>query len=142
MRIRTLALGAVEVVRAFGAMTRIELWLRTSDLPATCRRLGVRLDVASPAHATGLAILPRRSRPAVRAARAVTRLWPSTDTCLRRCLLIGHRLRGLEPVLRIGVRRDADGRFAAHSWLEFDGRSLDPGAVEFSVLRNTGPEQP
>ena len=142
MRVRTLALGAIEVVRAFGAMATIEFWLRTSDLPATCRRLGVRLDVASPGSATQLATLPRRTRPAVLAARAVTRLWPAADTCLRRCLLIGHRLRRLEPVLRIGVRRGADGRFAAHSWLEFDGRSLDPTAVEFSVLGSAPPIGP
>ncbi|MGH3933153.1 MAG: lasso peptide biosynthesis protein, partial [Pseudonocardiaceae bacterium] len=58
--------------------------------------------------------------------------------CLRQCLLIGHRLRRLGPVLRIGVKRDANGVFCAHSWLEVEGSTLDPTAAEFAVLGSAG----
>jgi hypothetical protein len=138
VRMRTVPRGAFEVVRAVGAMTLIEFWLRTRDLPSTCRRLGIRLHLDEPDAAVERAVLPRWSRPAVLVALAVTRVWPAGDTCLRRCLVIGHRLRRLEPILRIGVRRDDDGRFAAHSWLEFDGRTLDPTASAFVPLGLTG----
>jgi hypothetical protein len=130
---------AGELLRALGTMIFIETSLRTSDLSTTCRRLRLCVDLASPARpATGLAVLPRRSRRAVLASLAVVSRWPAGDTCLRRCLLIGHRLRRLEPVLRIGVRRNANGEFLAHSWLEFGGRTLDPTASEFAALGSTG----
>jgi hypothetical protein len=66
-----------------------------------------------------------------RALRRVTGAWPFGDTCLRRCLLRGMALKEEGPVLRTGARRDAHGRFSAHSWLEVDGQSLDPGARDF-----------
>ncbi|MGH3520977.1 MAG: lasso peptide biosynthesis protein [Haloechinothrix sp.] len=44
----------------------------------------------------------------------------------------------MAPVLRIGVRRDPDGVFSAHSWLEFQGRTLDPTASEFAALGSAG----
>lgn len=113
----------------------VEVSLRTRDLPATCRTLGIGWDLQSPAPAaTERAVLPRRTRPAVLAACVVAARWPAGDTCLRRCLLIGHRLRRLGPVLRIGVRRDAAGEFAAHSWLEIAGRTLDPAAADYLPL--------
>ena len=119
-------------------MVVVEISLRTSDLPTTCRRLGVGYDLDSPVPPeAALAVLPRRSRRVVLASLAVVSHWPAGDTCLRQCLLIGHRLRGLEPVLRIGVRRDTVGEFSAHSWLEFAGRTLDPAAFEFAALGST-----
>ncbi|MFB9381637.1 lasso peptide biosynthesis B2 protein [Pseudonocardia petroleophila] len=138
MTARRWALGALEVLLAVGPMVAIEVLLRTSDLPTTCRRLGVALDLsgADPA-ASGPAVLPRRTRRVVLACGLVVGHWPAGDTCLRRCLLTGHRLRALRPVLRIGVRR-VDGRFSAHSWLEVDGRALDPAAPAFAVLGPVG----
>lgn len=139
MRARRAALGAWEVLRALGPMVVIEISLRTGDLPATCRRLGVGCDLdSSSPPATGLAVLPRRSRRVVLGSLTVVSRWPAGDTCLRRCLLIGHRLRRLEPVLRIGVKRNADGEFSAHSWLEVGGRTLDPTASEFAALGSAG----
>lgn len=138
-RIRGALRFAVEIIGAIGWLGVIETSMRTSSLPATCRRLGVRLDVASSAPpATDLARLPRWSQTPLWAAHTATARWPVGDTCLRRCLLIGHRLRALEPVLRIGVRRDADGAFSAHSWLEFDGRTLDADAAGFAALGCVG----
>lgn len=130
---------ALELVRALWTMTVIETSLRTVDLPATCRRLRLRLDLKSETP-PGMdpVVLPRNTRAAMWAARAVISRWPAGDTCLRRCLLIGHRLRALDPVLRIGVKRDAQGTFAAHSWLEIRGRTLDPTATEYAVLSSAG----
>ncbi len=139
MRVRRWARMAWEVLRALGPMVMIEISLRTTDMPATCRRLRVRCDLDSPVPpAAELAVLPRWTRTAVLASVAVVSRWPAGDTCLRRCLLIGHRLRGMEPVLRIGVRRDANGDFSAHSWLEFGGNTLDPVAFEFAPLGSAG----
>ncbi|WP_233157086.1 MULTISPECIES: lasso peptide biosynthesis B2 protein [Amycolatopsis] len=138
MRWRRRARLAWEVLRALPPMVRIELGLRRSDLRETCRRLGVRCDLTSTEPPSDeLPVLPRWSRAPIRASYLVVSRWPAGDTCLRQCLLIGHRLRDLEPVLRIGVRR-ADGRFAAHSWLEIDGKALDPTAARYAVLGSAG----
>jgi hypothetical protein len=91
------------------------------------------LDLKSARPATELAVLPLTTRPTMRVARCLVAVWPGGN-CLRRCLLLGNRLRKLDPVLRIGVRRDEHDQFAAHSWLEIDGRTLDPSASAFHVL--------
>lgn len=134
LRLRTRVRVAAEIVRALGPLLFIELTLRTTDLPTTCRRMGFICDLADGrAPAAEEAVLPRRTRAAVLAVDALLARWPFGDTCLRRCLLLGHRLRALEPVLRIGVRRDAHG-FAAHSWLELPDGTLDSTAAEYQVL--------
>ena len=48
-----------------------------------------------------------------------------TARCLSQALLVRTllRRRGLETVLRVGVRKD-DQRFDAHAWLELEGRAL------------------
>lgn len=124
----------VEVGIAFYWLARVEVLLRRRDLPSVCRRLGIALDVesASPP-STEPAVLPGRARTTLRACSSATRRWPAGDTCLRRCLVAGRRLRHLSPVLRIGVRRD-ETAFLAHSWLEVDRRTLDPTAVDFDTL--------
>jgi hypothetical protein len=126
------------VLRAVATLARIELSLRTSDLPSTCRRLQVGLDVTRTPPATGRPLLPDWARRGMRASHLVASYWPAGDTCLRRCLLVGHRLRKLGPVLRIGVKRTRTGEFAAHSWLEIDGRTLDTSAAGFAPLAATG----
>lgn len=139
MRVRGRARLAWEVLRALGPMVVIEISLRTSDLPATCRRLRVGWDLESAAPpAADPAVLPRDARAAVVASHAVVSRWPGGDTCLRQCLLIGHRLRALGPVLRIGVKRAPGGAFSAHSWLEIGGRTLDPTASQYAALGSAG----
>ena len=131
---RTARLG-YELAVALGLLLVIEVSLRSGTLPATCRRLRVRVDLDSPAPpASPPPLLPRWTRTRMRAALLATARWPAGDTCLRRCLLIGNRLRRLDPVLRIGVRRADTGAFSAHSWLEVDGRPLDVEAADFAVL--------
>lgn len=125
---------AYELALAVGLLVVVEAGLRRTTLPATCRRLRVRLDLDGGAvPGSDAPTLPHWARPRVRAARLVTARWPAGDTCLRRCLVLGHRLRRLDPVLRIGVRR-VDGVFEAHSWLEIGGRPLDVDALGFATL--------
>jgi hypothetical protein len=129
--------GGWEIAAAIACMVVIEAGLRLSPLPTTCRRLGIRMQLDGAAAPDTTASLPASTRLPVRAALAVTQRWPAGDTCLRRCLLIGHRLRHLDPILRIGVRRDAEGAFGAHAWLEIGGQTLDPGTAGFAVLRSS-----
>jgi hypothetical protein len=119
---------------------RVELLLRTSDLPATCRRLGVVLDVGDPTRPRGpMAVLPRWARAPARWTDVLLGHWPFGDTCLRRCLVLGARLQGLAPVLRLGVRETRPGQVAAHAWLEVGGRPLDDDLDGISPLASPGP---
>lgn len=81
------------------------------------------------------ALLPRWTRVPLAAADVVTRHWPvgPEGMCLRRCLVAGQRLRGLDPVLVLGVRRGPE-RIEAHAWLVVLGGSLDPTASDFAQL--------
>ncbi|GAA5114944.1 lasso peptide biosynthesis B2 protein [Haloechinothrix salitolerans] len=127
---------AVESVRAVLTLLVIEVLLRSGGVDTACVRLGVRSDLTSARQPrAGDVVLPRRTRTPVRACCAVASVWPGGDTCLRRCLLLGHRLRELDPVLRIGVRRAA-ATFGAHAWLEIDGVPLDPAALHYAALGN------
>lgn len=124
-----------ELARALWWLTRIELRLRRHPLPVVCRKLGIELDLRSAAPpATEHVVLPRRTRTAVLACTYAVARWPLGGTCLRNCLVLGHRLRMLDPVLRIGVRRD--GELSVHSWLEIAGRTLDATAVQYATLGN------
>lgn len=125
---------ALEAARAFYWLARIERGLRRRDLPAVCRTLGISSDLQSATPpATQRAILPRNTRTPVHACQYAVAHWPPGNTCLRRCLVLARRLRHLSPVLRIGVRKDgAD--YVAHSWLEIDGRTLDPESARYATL--------
>lgn len=124
-----------ELVRALWWLTRIEIALRRHPLPVVCRRLRIELDLRSATPpATSPVVLPRRTRTAVLACTYAVARWPMGGTCLRSCLVLGRRLRTLDPVLRIGVRRD--GELSVHSWLELDGRTLDATSVQYATLGN------
>lgn len=110
----------------------VEVGLRVTTLPRLAGVLRVQVDLDG----GGLvdddpAVLPGWARRPVRATAAVLSRPPFEDTCLRRCLVLGSRLRGLRPVLRIGVKRSSTGAWEAHSWLEVDGRSLDPSRDDY-----------
>jgi hypothetical protein len=110
----------------------VEIGLRRWTLPELSRRLHVRMDLSSDAGPVPEQIvLPSGAKGSIRAVNRVLTRWPWGDTCLRRALLLGHRLSWLDPTLRIGVRRAGDGRIGAHAWLEIGGHSIDPEAAEF-----------
>jgi hypothetical protein len=129
------ALSALLTLRWMLALALVEVGLRTSRLPRICRVLGLATDLRSGAASSGAVWrIPATRHRQARAVLRATQWWPFGDTCLRQCLLMGRMLRSEHPVLRIGVQRTADGVFAAHSWLEIDGRTLDPAAAEYALL--------
>jgi hypothetical protein len=121
-----------EVLRVLLVATLVEVALHTTRLPRLARWCGVDLDLTSapPADAPPVA-LPARVRRSMAAVDLVLPLWPFGDTCLRRCLVLGQRLRTLHPVLRIGVALD-EGDFRAHSWLVVSGQVLDGDVRRFA----------
>lgn len=56
-------------------------------------------------------------------------------TCLRRSLMLYGwlRLRGLKPVLQLGIR-EAAGPFQAHAWVELEGTRLMPADNGFKAF--------
>lgn len=140
-------LGAVRLrewpatLAALAVMTVVEIGLRTTTLPRLSRWMGVPLAVngtaGNPAPGARL-VLSHRTRVRLRAARKVARHWPFGDTCLRRALVSGQRLRRLGPELHVGVAL-VDGAVAAHAWLEIDGFSLDPTSKSFAPLHGVPP---
>lgn len=56
-------------------------------------------------------------------------------TCLRQALLVHATLRrrGLQPELKLGVRRE-DGGIAAHAWVELGGQRLAQTQVDFAAF--------
>ncbi len=109
----------------------VEALLKFTSLPRTCRVLGIILDVGTESRTNERT--RSSGRPPLYEAREVssihdqvervyTRL-PLSDTCLRRALTAGFRLRSFKPRLMLGVRRDRT--LAAHAWLEVDGVVLD-----------------
>lgn len=119
----------------------VEVGLRLSTLPRLTRLLGIRLaqdceseqqqDSALP---PGLPVTWIRRRAL--AVNRVFRHWPFDSTCLRRALVLGQRIRRLDPTLVIGVRLDDSGALAAHAWLVVAGVALDPLGAQYEALRD------
>jgi hypothetical protein len=68
-------------------------------------------------------------------AKIAGRRAPLTATCLPQALAVHAllRRRGLDPSLRIGVRKSGD-RFEAHAWVELEGRALAQPALDHRPL--------
>ena len=102
----------------------VEALLRWRTLPETCRVLGIRLRV-------GESRTPSRNSSSAPECIAQVRdevdwvysRFGLPDTCLRRALTAGFRLRAHEPRLVIGVKKAAT--LDAHAWLEAKGSVLD-----------------
>jgi len=117
----------------------VETGLRFSTLPRLTRLLGIRLahdgeseqqeDSGFPSDLPA----PWIRRRAV-AVNRVFRHGPLEGTCIRRALVLGQRIRRLNPTLMIGVRRDDSGALAAHAWLVVTGIALDPLATHYETL--------
>ena len=123
-------------VRAIVVAALVEAGLRAVKLPTLARVLGVGLAASAgrPAVSPGVA----ESARVARAARFSVALWGRKERrCLREALVMGHLLRGSQPVLRLGVARDARG-VAAHAWVEVAGCAVaeDPRVLaQFTPLR-------
>ena len=134
--------SALLTAKWLALLVGVEAGLRLLNLPRLCRVIAVRLDLDSGGPAAGMWPVPQVYARTVRAVLRATRWWPFGDTCLRRCLLLARALRAHDPVIRIGVRREANGAFSAHSWLEVDGASLDPMSARFATLAAPRRDEP
>lgn len=76
------------------------------------------------------------------ACGAAARHSPVGSTCLATALTAQALLRrhGYHAGLRIGVKRDPDGAFTAHAWLEREGRVIVGGPVSFVQTYQVMPE--
>lgn len=131
-----------QVVLAVLVALVVEAGLRLCTLPRLTRLLGIRLAQGSEQQQQDMALPPSLPVTWIR-RRAVTvngvlRHWPFGDTCLRRALVLGQRIRRLQPTLVIGVRHDDSGALAAHAWLVVAGVALDPLATQYEALRDVG----
>jgi hypothetical protein len=115
----------------------VEVGLAISTLPRLTKLFGIRLAEDSGDEPTGRAtdVAPEWFRRRSAAVRSVFRHWPFGDTCLRRSLVLGQRIRRLGPVLVIGVRHDEHGKLTAHAWLTVGGVALDTLAEQYAPLR-------
>ncbi|WP_442970014.1 lasso peptide biosynthesis B2 protein [Rhodococcus sp. AW25M09] len=121
----------ITAVRLAALVIFVELALRVTSLERVCRLLDVSFDVSTCASTD----LYDQSDPhVVRSQRRVERVSRRIglgDRCLRRCVVLAVEIRDSTPILRIGVRRLNDKSFAAHSWLELAGGSLDSDANQY-----------
>jgi hypothetical protein len=76
----------------------------------------------------------------LRCTAAAARFMPVSSTCLATAMVVQALLQrhGYSALMRIGVRRPADGKFAAHAWLEYEGAVIvgGPASVvnEYQVM--------
>lgn len=119
----------------------VEVGLKLSTLPHLTRFLGIQLtqdceheqqNGSAPPSALPVSWIRRRAL----AVNRVFRHLPFNDTCLRRALVLGQRIRRLDPTLVIGVRYDESGALAAHAWLVVAGVALDPLAAQYEALHD------
>jgi hypothetical protein len=107
------------LVQVFLLAAAVEAGLRWLSVRRLGDLLGVPLStvpVTGPVDELDPWSLDFRTRRCIWAINVVFRHWPPGDTCLRRALVLGRLLRHENPVLRIGVSRQADS--LAHAWLE------------------------
>ncbi len=136
---RTRRLGDPQFAVAACVALVVEIGLTISTVPRLAGLLGIRLASDEQSKAMESVSGPPPTvwiQRRVAAVQRVLRRWPFGDTCLRRALVLGHRVRRLDPVLVIGVRHDDNGQFAAHAWLTVDGVAWDPLASQYSPLHD------
>jgi hypothetical protein len=118
-----------------------EVAVRVLTLPRAARLFAVHLGSGSEPQmapeCSSTATLPPWAVRRLAVVQAVMRHWPIDGVCLRESLVAGQRLRRLDPVMKVGVKRGAAG-VTAHAWLQIDGIDLDPAAIEFGELVLSG----
>jgi hypothetical protein len=126
-----------QFLAALAVAVIVEAGLPISTLPRLTKLFGIRLAGEGDYEPTGQApaVSPEWFRRRSAAVHRVLRHWPFGDTCLRRSLILGQRIRRLDPVLVIGVRHDEHGKLAAHAWLTVGGVALDTLAEQYAPLR-------
>jgi hypothetical protein len=122
---------------AVAFIVEVGLWIST--LPRLTKLLGIRFAADSDDRDQPTEqvpdVAPEWFRRRSAAVHRVLRHWPFGDTCLRRALILGQRIRQLDPMLVIGIRHDEHGKLAAHAWLTVGGVALDALAEHYAPLR-------
>lgn len=124
-----------EVLRAFALAAVVEWRVRRTPIRSLATELGVPLADDGRPKAAPDGVLPGWVELRLRAVDLVFKAWrfgPAGD-CLRRSLVTGHLLRDLEPVLRLGVRRDGP-QVRAHAWIEVRGVAIDSDPTAYVPL--------
>ena len=116
----------------------VEVGIRVMRLPTLATRLGVPLDTSPGSRRRMTTAPPPWALRRLELARGVVRSWPGGNTCLRRSLVMGNRVRSLHPHLRVGVAKDG-AVLSAHAWLEFDGWYFDPAATDYEIVESIPP---
>jgi hypothetical protein len=112
-------------LRAFGAFTLTAMALHWVSLPTLRRRLWRALSVNVQLSESERLPMTR----VLRCAAVASKLAPMPATCLARALVVEALLRrhGYAVQMRIGVRRPESQSFAAHAWLEYEGKIVVGG---------------
>lgn len=123
--LRRRAALAVETLLVY---SRVRWLLRRHDLPETLRVLRAPLAAGGRAPADPKLELVNSARIGWAVVRTLSVL-PSDSRCLMRSLVLTALLarRGIGSTLVIGVRPEPE--FAAHAWLEYDGRPVLPAGT-------------
>lgn len=111
----------------------VEVGVRRIPLPRLTGRIGIRLECEGSTPSVDVERLPQWARRRAMLASCAFAHLPVRVTCLRRSLIVGQRLRALQPSLCLGAER-VDGRLEAHAWLEVGGVRLDTSARRYGVL--------
>lgn len=129
-------LPTLQVWRTAVIAVVVEGLLRCTSLPRTCQLLGLTLSDPTDSPTTS----PARPAPSPHDVEfvqlLVTRVYsfvPRWDTCLRRALTAGFRLRRFQPQLVLGVKRHPS--LQAHAWLSLGGVPLDRAEVYRDYVR-------
>ena len=116
-----------------------EIAVKVFSLPRLTRSLGIALVDKGEAVVPTAQLRPHLDAMTIEnRARMVDRLyraWPRKNSCLRRALVLGYRIRAARPVLEIGVARE-EGSIRAHAWIEVDGRVVGDDSGDYAPLRS------
>lgn len=130
----------VELFLVAGLALAAEVAVKLFALPRLTRWLGIALVDGHSSTTTGsssgrIAALSRRAiETRARAVDRVYRVWPRKNSCLRRALVLGFRIRAANPVLQVGVAQD-NGSIRAHAWIEVEGAVIGESSGDYAPLR-------
>lgn len=108
-----------------------ELAVRMVPLPRLTAALGI--DLQTPSSSRELATDPEIPRRA-EIVDKLYRYWPRRNSCLRRGVVLGFRLRRWAPTLMLGVDRSTS-ELRAHAWVEVSGEVVGDETGDFAPLR-------
>ena len=129
---RTSVREAVELLYLVLLATVAELTVRVVPLRRLAPLLGIRVQAPSVSSAQD-PLDPEIGRRAELVDK-LYRYWPRQNSCLRRGLVLGFRLRRWEPTLMIGIERGT-GDVRAHAWIEIGGAVIGDESGDLAPLR-------